>query len=73
VPASSPVGVSNQWEMFQQACPLRAFEREMDKLEFGPTYTVRDLDSDHLSPDPIAELSSSGSFRPFFRFFSSLC
>lgn len=30
-------------EMFQQARPLAVYEREMDKREFGPTSTVRDL------------------------------
>lgn len=30
-------------EMFQQARPLAAYEREMDKREFGPADTVRDL------------------------------
>lgn len=30
-------------EMFQQARPLLAYEREMEKREFGPANTVRDL------------------------------
>jgi hypothetical protein len=30
-------------EMFQQARPLLAYEREMDRREFGPSETVRDL------------------------------
>ncbi len=30
-------------EMFQQARPLRVYEREMEKREFGPEATVRDL------------------------------
>jgi hypothetical protein len=30
-------------EMFQQARSLLAYEREMDRREFGPTDTVRKL------------------------------